>query len=1272
MGYSKQQTKVIDTRDKDILVPASAGSGKTTVLVARVLEILSENPQMNIDDFLLMTFTKDAAKHMRDKIQQALLNSKEQRLRNQAERVAMADISTIHAFCQEIIRRYYYVIELDPQYRLMSDETEIILLQNQAWDEAREEEYAADESVKDISQRHFDQLVANFAGDRNDDQLYDIVHDLYDEAIAKPNPQQWLDSLAAAYQLDGDDASDWSFFQQYLKPQMLGDLTSAQQKLAGLAQAGGKTAFGDQLATDAETVGKVISAVEAGQWETIRALIASSFPTARSGTRDKESEEYQLYQELKPQRDEIKQRVKSWGDYFNLSQKQVVHFSAIATKLVTKLAEVVKNFMAHYQQIKLDRHLLDFADLEHYAYQIMTTDSDEGHRAQQELRYRYREIMVDEYQDTNKLQDAILNCLKNDGYNHLFMVGDVKQAIYRFRQADPTIFRRRDQEFIDQQKLGVSIPLAKNFRSGQTVVAFINGLFKQLMDQQLGDVDYDQNAQLEFGASWYEKAKKHPVELMLYSANHAPEGKKLSVEEPDKMTGEVRMIAMRIKELVNKETIYDSAMGQERPIKYSDIAILTRTKGINNAVVEQFGLEDIPVAMADVKNFFASTEVRLMLDLLSLLDNPYQDIPLVAVLRSPMVGMTEPEMAYLRLVNRNIPYYQALVNYQFNKDKHIELPVTADEAGVDLQELEEKVDTFLDQLKRWRTLAQRQSLVKLIWTIYQETGYLDYVGAMPGGDQRQANLHALYQRADDYEQRGYQGVYQFVRFIRQLQKQDKDIGQAARQTADNAVSVMTIHGSKGLEFPIVFLADTNRKFKDDTSSVVIDADAGIGISVVEQRPAANDEDEHPVKDISDLLSGIQVRYRLPQRRLISDQIKLAGRAEELRILYVALTRAEQWLIITGSVNDCQPREISKLVNQVRTVATDKQELLPVTTRLKASSYLSWILMALVRYEAFPDTIFGQSLDVEQHQDGQPSFVVNEFDLSAVNKHFAKLKPSQQRDQQPDQSPEPQLADGERKWINDILTFNYQHSAATKATAFQAVSMVRELVKTDPDTLEMGRLTFNKEKAQDSWDAVDALATPRFVQGTNRRPSRAVVGTATHLVFQKLPLDRPITAAVVQQEVDRLVDQWLIPSQEVADEVDTAGIAAFYQTVVGQQLLADPANVHREQQFSMIIPASDLNAQLTKDDGQILVHGIIDGLQYCQDGITLFDYKTDQRHRGESQEDFEQRMLDHYAGQLTLYADALNKMGAQSGRGRVVRQYLYLVATRTLLPTPLLK
>lgn len=1268
MGYTKQQTKVIETQDNDILVPASAGSGKTTVLVERVLQILRNNPQMNIDDFLLMTFTKDAAKHMRDKIQQALLNSKEQRLRNQAERVAMADISTIHAFCQEIIRRYYYVIDLDPQYRLMSDDTEIVLLQNQAWDEVREEEYAADESVKDVSQRRFDQLVANFAGDRSDDQLYGIVKDLYDEAIAKPQPQEWLDSLADAYQLDGDDASNWSFFQQHLKPQMAKELASDQEKLATMAETGGKTAFGKQLADDAETVGKILAAVDAGQWESIRELLNHSFPTARSGTRDKKSEEYQLYQELKPQRDEIKKLVKSWTDYFNLSQKQVLHFSAVATTLVTKLAEVVENFIAHYQQIKLDRHLLDFADLEHYAYQIMTTDSDEGHCAQAELRYRYREVMVDEYQDTNKLQDAILNCLKNQGYNHLFMVGDVKQAIYRFRQADPTIFRKRDQEFIDHPQLGVSIPLAKNFRSGQTVVSFINGLFKQLMDQQLGDVDYDQNAQLSFGASWYEAAKKHNVELMLYSANHAAEGEKVSVEEPDKMTGEVRMIAMRIKELVQNEKIYDQDSQQERPIKYSDIAILTRTKGINNAVVEQFGLEDIPVSMADVKNFFASTEVRLMIDLLSLLDNPYQDIPLVAVLRSPMVGMTEPEMAYLRLVSRNVPYYQALVNYQF-QDKHIELP--ADEADVKLEELDKKVDTFLDHLQKWRRLAQRQSLVKLIWTIYQETGYLDYVGAMPGGDQRQANLHALYQRADDYEQRGYQGVYQFVRFIRQLQKQDQDIGQAARQTTDNAVSVMTIHGSKGLEFPIVFLADTNHKFKDDTSSVVIDADAGIGISVVEQRPVANDEDkQQPVKDIRDLLSGIQVRYQLPQRRLISDQIKLAGRAEELRILYVALTRAEQRLIITGSVNNRQPREISKLVNQVRAAAASKQELLPVATRMKASSYLSWILMSLVRYQAFPKKIFGQSLDVEQ--DGQLPFVVKELDLPAVNRQLTELKPSQQQEQQADQSQQPQLNDHERQWINDMLTFKYQHSAATEATAFQAVSMVRELVRTDPDTLEMGKLTFDKEKAQDSWDAVDVLATPRFAQDNHRKPSRAVVGTATHLVFQKLPLDRPITEAVVQQEVDRLADQRLIPNQEVADEIDTAGIAAFYQTPVGQQLLADPDNVHREQQFSMIIPASELNAQLAGDDGQILIHGIIDGLQYCQDGITLFDYKTDQKHRGESQEDFEQRMLDHYAGQLTLYADALNKMSAKSKRGRVIRQYLYLVATRTLLQTPLLK
>lgn len=1296
MKYTDQQKRVLQARNQDILVPASAGSGKTTVLVERVLRLLDEDPSLNIDNFLLMTFTKDAAKNMRVKIQQALANSKNQRLQKQAERVAMADISTIHAFCQEVLRRYYYVIDLDPQYRLMSDDTEKVLLQSQAWDDVREQEYVADEAEKNEDHRYFDRLVANFAGDRSDAQLYDVVHDLYDEAISKPDPRQWLESLKDSYRLAGDDAINWQFFQEQLKPQMIRGLTAnlrSMTDLADQAQEEQLGVFANQLADDRETLKKIIAVTKVGKWETIKELIAHSFPKAKRKGLTKDKDKLAAYHELKSQRDTIKARVKNWGNYFTLSRKQVCHFSGVAEQLVGKLAEVVEHFINRYQAIKRNRHLLDFADLEHFAYQIMTTDSEEGQRAQAELRLRYREIMVDEYQDTNKLQDAILNRLKNPGYNHLFMVGDVKQAIYRFRQADPTIFRNRSQEFAADPQKGASLPLADNFRSMPNVLSFINALFQQLMDEQLGDVDYDQTAQLKFGASWYKRRSDHsvdqpvdqPVELMVYTANHqsADDRKTTSSIEPDKITGEVRMIAMRIKQLIRKEKLYDPQSGHNRPIEYRDIAILSRTKGINNAIVEQFGLEDIPVTVQDVNNFFASTEVRLMLDLLSLLDNPYQDIPLVAVLRSPMVGMTEPEMAYVRLVNRNVPYYQALLSYRLHQDQHIEL--AADKASVETGELDEKVVAFLDHLQKWRKLAQRQSLVKLIWQIYQDTGYLDYVGAMPGGEQRRANLHALYQRADDYEKRGYQGVYQFIRFIHQLQKQDKDIGQASQQKTGNAVSVMTIHGSKGLEFPIVFLADTGHQFKNETSSVIIDADAGVGISVVEQRPMANDK---PTKKmtINDLLGNFQVRYQLPQRQLIADQVKTAARSEDLRILYVALTRAEQRLIITGSVNDRQQRTINQYVRQTEEAMVNQQQLLPLDLRLKATSYLGWLLMGLVRYQdkdkerGFHLPFFDRQLGADKHCfKDKLAFKVNKYDQKDVSDGLAKLTPAADSKEQSPQTVQ-SLTDKERQQLNDILTFQYGHQAATEATAFQSVSMIRGMVSTDPDDLEMGQITFDKSKTKDAWQAVDVLTSPRFTQETTkRRPPRTLVGTATHLVFQKLALNQKITQNVVNHEVARLLEQRLIPNREVAAAIDSAGIAAFYQTLVGQALLANPAAVRREQPFSMIIPANELNSRLATGDGTILIHGIIDGLQYQDDGIVLFDYKTDLRRHGESEEKFEQRMLDHYAGQLVLYADALNKMSLGSGERlangqpvRVVRQYLYLVDAQTLLPVPLLK
>lgn len=1318
-NYTPRQQKVIDSRGKDILVSASAGSGKTTVLVERVLQLLRDDPDLNIDDFLLVTFTRDAAQHMRDKIRDQLQASSEQRLQRQADRVSLADISTIDAFCQQVIRRYYYVINLDPQYRLVNDDTETTLLQNQAWDDLSEEEYTSDAAQKDPAKRLFERLVINFAGDRNDDQLYEVVQKLDQEASAKADPKSWLVGLADSYQLTSQEFTESDFYQQQLRPYLqerLQDIIHRYDLLEDQS-ADSWPAYHSLIAHDAAQVQAIADQLKDDSWDELTAAFGNlKWKTFTKKIKEDFGDDKALLKQMQGARDEGKKAVKSLAShYFTLNNQQLVHLSGIAATLVKKLADVTWEYRQRYQQIKEKRYLLDFGDLEHLTYQIMTTDTEAGHQAQDELHHRYREIMVDEYQDTNQLQDTIIGGLKTKDYNHLFMVGDVKQSIYRFRQADPSLFLKRADRYQRQPQDGELLTLKENFRSMKNVTSLTNAIFEQLMDQGFGEMDYDDEAHLQFAASWYPDHAA-PTELMLYDANDVSDSDgateqasanrqsaqqtteedssadrlaKDAAPEPDKMTGEVRMVGARILQMVGHDKIYDGQLGAERPVGFGDIAILSRTKAVNNEIVNQFGQLGIPVTVSDVRNYFQSNEVRLMLDLLRLIDNPYQDIPLAAVLRSPIVNMTEPEMAYVRISQRHVDYYSALKNFvATDADDFVLL---ADGTGFDnvsaVASLQDKAKHFLDQLRQWRGVAQRRSIGDLIWQIYKDTALLDYFGAMPGGEQRLANLHALYQRANQYEENGYQGLYQFIRFITQLQKRDEDIGQAVTKTAPNMVNVMTIHGSKGLEFPVVFLVDTNHGFRKETSATKIDAYAGIGISVVDRLPGKDDQgndDSAPLQ-----LSDPQVQYSLPQQELIGTETLRRERAEDMRILYVALTRAEQRLIITGSINETQQRPIKTLWSHWAAAASDNQRVLPASLRLQASSFLDWLGMCLARYQDFdPQAWDGELTDREPASDLQLSpthfkmVKMNQADVDARLDAMAK-----QGDEQVQTKPTPVDAAFQSR-LQQTIAFrndpadqsvnNYLHSIATVTNAYQAVSGIRQMVNiADNDTGEMAPLRFQKREAltadagtDQKQDLPTNFATPQFAKAATAAPSATLVGTATHLVFQKLPLNRgKMDKQLVQETINRLRAQQLIASDQIASRINVDGIVEFYQTPVGQLVLQNAGDVHREAPFSMLINADQLFQGLSQDDGNVLIHGIIDGYLTVAGQTYLFDYKTDRMHRGESDEEFQQRMIDAYGGQLRLYEEALHQItaGSQIGSDKVqaqpIHKFLYLVQTK---------
>lgn len=1240
--YTTEQRLAIDEQGQNILVSASAGSGKTTVLVERVIQKILKSETESVANLLVVTFTKAAAKGMRDKIKQALREAAEktnnaslkQRLRKEMNLVGVADISTIDSFCTHLIKRYYYLIDLDPQFRMFADSTEQILLQQSVWDDVRETLYATNDT-------QFEHLVENFSDDRGDDGLTKVVQELDSFANGTPAPHEWLSQLPKLYEVESDSLTDTPFYQQRVVPILVGIV---QQLLADIND-NIELAVGDELSevktlleTDRELTAEILDLVQHASWETIRAkLLALKFKSFPRATTDEKKE---IYAPFKPDREVFKKQLNNLqSTYFPLHEEQTMEVMAQSKQLVATLADVTWQYRQAYQAEKQQRHVMDFADLEHYALAILTTNSTDGDSIVEQLKNHYHEIMIDEYQDTNQLQESILTTIASTQPGNLFMVGDVKQSIYKFRLADPSLFLRKYEQFRQPESQdGEAIVLADNFRSVENITDFVNLIFKQLMDRQVGEMNYDQAAQLKFGARYYPD-KGTSTEILLYESKTTPESDEPDEESlmpSDKTIGEIQMIGQRINRMVDSgEEIYDTKAKKKRSINFGDITILAPTKSNNNQIIEQFTQLGIPVTVNDAQNYFRATEIRIMMALLRVVDNPYQDIPLAAVLRSPIVGLDENELAYLRIQNKTDDYFAAVKTFHAGFDEN-----TASDFA---QQIYAKVDRFLHQLNQFKLIANQNRLVKLIWSIYDTTGFLDYVGGMPGGRQRQANLHALYERAHVYEESSFKGVFQFVRFIEQMQQQNQDLGEAPAQTSSNTVSVMTIHGSKGLQFPVVFLMNAAHQFNKNNfkENYLLDAKDGIGITYM------TDE---------------RVTINTLQKQVLKDTIDRRDQAEEMRLLYVALTRAEQRLLITGSYQN-----VDKAIASWERAFQSNQMSLPTQVRLKTINFMDWIGMSLVRHPHFDVDLLTKDNEwpgLNSDDTKNTEFRIDKFTATDLQPKDAELTnqpvPAASKDvaKQTNKADNP-IVGMSHDEIKRVLHFNYEHTAATMTTAYQSVSEIKRLFE-DPDNLQLGQLEFAPQARQKGRYVSENFGQPKFMQ-TTVKPSAAQIGTATHLVLQTLDLAHEPTIATVEQVIVRLTAANII-TNEVAQQINRQQILQFFATDLGQSILMHPEWLKREVPFSMLLNGAQLFAEINDPDEKVLIHGIIDGYLELDDEISLFDYKTDQlRDDGDRQASIAQ-IVDRYRGQVNLYAQALEQMTHKPVR----HKYLYLLAANELV------
>lgn len=1001
--WTDDQWRAIVTDGSNILVAAAAGSGKTAVLVERIIRKIAADT--DVDRLLVATFTKAAAAEMKERIRIALEKELDKKpdsdhLRRQLALMGRASITTLHSFCLDVIRRYYALIGLDPGFRI-ANETEAELLRMDVLDELFEERYA--ESGGDRGEE-FLALVDRFGGERGDEPLYALVLKLHDFAQSHPWPNAWLKETAAAFRVR-DAAqlgrSEWvDSLGTVVALALEGAASLLRQALDVTRLPGGPDAYAETFQDDIAVVGALRAKVAGETWETWHeAFAAAGFGKLKSQRGD--AVDKGLQEQAKDLRDRAKDMVGSLNDeLFARTPDEFVAELRESAPLMAALAELVEQFGSRFEAAKLEKGLIDFGDMEHYCLRILRDAASTPEwmipsAAALEYQQQFQEVLLDEYQDTNMVQEAIVSLISRDGKGNRFMVGDVKQSIYRFRLAEPGLFLHKYKTYRTASDVGLSesdgpvsaglphgsgckgmandhlmvagsatellngegppaiaeaaaasdasgeygvrIDLARNFRSRQEVVDGVNDVFRAIMREKAAEMDYDERAELVCGATYPASdeggsPQRYAVEFAVLDRGTGDDGEKgddsgdkeagsdeespvENAEELQTVQLEARWIASRIMKLKGFAAegeaeepflVYDGKKGRKRPLAWRDIVILLRAdKQWAPVIIEELQQQGIPAYAELSSGYFEATEVETMLSLLRVIDNPYQDIPLAGALRSPIAGLSAEELSLIRIAGGRVPFFEAV------RAAADDETVPADTRG--------KLMRFLDALEEWRGEARQGSLADLIWRLYRETGYYDLAGGMTGGLQRQANLRALHDRARQYEATTLRGLFRFLRFIDRMRDGGGDLGTArALGEQEDVVRIMSIHKSKGLEFPVVFVAGLGKSFnrRDLHSPFLMHKQLGFG-------PRYIDTD---LRVAYPTLPYLAIRHRLGMETL----------AEEMRILYVALTRPKEKMFLVGTVGDA-----AKQLQRWET-ALDANGELPDFRIAGASRFLDWL------------------------------------------------------------------------------------------------------------------------------------------------------------------------------------------------------------------------------------------------------------------------------------------------------------------------------------------
>ena len=1145
------QKLAIEDRGGELLVSAAAGSGKTRVLTERLMRWITEgDAPRSIDNFLIITFSTAAAAELRSRISEELsaraaADPGSKRLRRESALVRRAQIGTIHSFCSALLREYAGRAGIAPDFAI-ADEDRARELRRLSLETVLEAAYAEAEPG-------FIQLADTVGAGTDDRRLESLVLELHGKLQSHARPGDWAARQSELFETGAEDAADTPWGRELLESaadELLwwaGEFDELVRSLAGFEKMG--KAYVPSFSETASSLRGAAKRAAEG-WDALREALPIAFP--RLGSLRGGGEDPELAERAKARREACKKAAKRIEKGFTLPSEQLLRDMRATAPAMRALLKLVGDFDAEYTRRKRRRSLLDFADLEHLAARLLTEPDGSPTETAREVSRRYAEVMVDEYQDVSLVQDMIIRAVSDSG-RRLFMVGDVKQSIYRFRLADPTIFLKKYESYADApQPEGVPrrVFLRESFRSRGEVVDAVNAVFGCLMSKGLGEMEYDERARLRAGLE-YPGVVPVP-ELVAVPLPGADEDE----ERPDKIEVEAAYVARMMRRLV--ETGAKISEGSAlRPLGYGDIAVLLRSVNVSGPVWRRvLAREGVPVEAGQSGGFFEAPEVAVILSLLAVIDNPRQDVALISVLRSELFGFTNDELTEIRLMSGEGDFYAALRARA---------------------EVSEKARAFLDTLARLRDFARDSELATLIWEIYESLGCMALCSAMRDGEGRRARLLRLFELARSFETTGWRGLRRFLDWLRSMRERGEEPA-FPDEDGGGAVRIMSIHRSKGLEFPVVFIGDTARQFNrsDLRGSVLVHPELGLG------------------PKFTDAARGIE--YPTLARRAVANRLERELLSEELRLLYVAMTRARERLFITCAMADPQ-KTMDKL-------APAAQEHIPAQALLPMRSMAEWLICAALGTGGRALT-----LSIGGDEEGAPRRVT------------------------PAAQPEPERTGEEASPVDfdALLAWRYPHSGAETLPSKLTATELKSLAEPDAESAELlprAARTFRRPDI--------ALAA--------RRLTAAERGTATHLALRYLELGALTTPEAAREAVDRLAAAGKLSAHEAA-AVDAAGLCRFALSPLGRRIAAAP-RVLREFPFALLCPAERFFPGAEGEE--LLLQGVVDCCLIEPDGAVIVDYKTD-RIAPEAAPERAKR----YAAQLETYAWAVSRITGLAVKAKIV-------------------